>query len=857
MAREYSVEVCQKLAERFAAAQLHRPMRIGRYDAGTELTYQVKGVLCGREASARLVVERFVGGGFAGQVYQVRLLSVDSPEGAVADLEPGRLLAMKILVPPSGFSRVFRNLIYWLGFQAPFQLQVNPAAAQAGALWQKFIRRAVKVRFGDESSVADILATFVDGNMGSCGELSEWVDGRTWRLETDDRLDLLKLWKRGKHVDSSQLGSGEYRAKRQFMDSFVTLLHEMGAPELARQYEWSTCKSQPNCLKRYDSEPDEASGLTAVDFRAGLALLPYLPMSPGDFKLIVKGIGRGSLVQFDRGDLNKLERFCRSHPEAFGDMHGAMERLRQAETIYRNSQPDITHNHVRLLYSGSLWSGLFGSAVTGWQVRNFVDHEFGEKLRRRRLATVLFGLMGVLPFLGRLGRRLWGRADYRRHYGSMLASVSYLRRALAGRIAERLCVWHRGGRVSAERALKLADRPARFLLHLPLSILPGGLHRFVTDWAFFTEKLDYIFVRPFRLLFRPAAREQWLRDMVEDGRKNHLITDEDAQVILSQLKERYIQVYLISLAVHVCTLPITQIISVMVAWWYVNAHPELTGAQATARAAAILAAFQLTPVSPGSFVRGLYVLGLVIYERNVRDYKLALALGFFKYIGYLAFPLQMAYRYPVLARFMAAHWATGAVHIVPVFGEHGALLEHGVFSIFYNLPLMLRRRMALRAELRAKLPERRWHVAVCALAGAAMFAVADLSYLHIDCVCVVPSLVDIWWLTAAIPMLAGAVVTLAAGGLALSKRIVQAAVCGLTMGVLYAVFHTWWQGRVEIIAPPEATEAATFSQQLGGFVSCLIWRVFIFAILAVVGAIVTELQLGEPETPAAAGAGED
>ena len=95
------------------------------------------------------------------------------------------------------------------------------------------------------------------------------------------------------------------------MHEFVELLHKMGAHEFARQYEWSTCKSQPNCLKRKDTEESPSEGLVAVDFRAGLALLPFLPMSPGDFKLIVQGLVRGSLVQFDRGDLEKLEQFVR------------------------------------------------------------------------------------------------------------------------------------------------------------------------------------------------------------------------------------------------------------------------------------------------------------------------------------------------------------------------------------------------------------------------------------------------------------------------------------------------------------------------------------------------------------------
>ena len=363
---DYSIEVCGELAERFRRAQVCRPMRVSRYEPGTELTYQVRGFAGNSAASVRLAVERFVGGGFAGQVYRVKVLRIDG--GEIAGLEAGGCYAMKILVPPSGFSRVFRDTLYWVGFQGPFQLQANPAAARAGALWQKIIRRAAQIKFGDERAVVDIYGTFVDEQLGSCGELSEWVDGRTWRLEVDDRLDLLSRWRKGKVVDEDRLGSPEYRAKKEFMGEFVGLLHEMGAHEFARQYEWSTCKSQPNSLKRQGAEEDPAAGLVAVDFRAGLALLPFLPMSPGDVKLIFQGIGRGSLVQFDRGSLDRLEGFVALHKAEFADMQGTLAELKEAERIYRDSVPDITHNHVRLLTSGRLWKTMLDSAVTGWKV---------------------------------------------------------------------------------------------------------------------------------------------------------------------------------------------------------------------------------------------------------------------------------------------------------------------------------------------------------------------------------------------------------------------------------------------------------------------------------------------------------
>ena len=309
MTQEPPDNIYWKLEDAFQNVSLHRPMRLVRFEAGTELQYEVNAVSGRNTGIVRLLIEKFIGGGFAGQVYRVKVIDIQSDNGPLGGIEAGKVFAMKILIPPTLFSRIFRNVIYWIGFQGPFQLQVNPAASRSGAIWQKFIRRASKIRFGDEQAVVDIHATFVDRTLGSCGELSEWIDGRTWRLEVDEHLDLLQQWSKGREIDSHCLGSPEYRAKHTFMDNFVDLLHEIGAHEFARQYEWSTCKSQPNCLKRKGTDDSPSRGLVAVDFRAGLALLPFLPMSPGDFMLIAKGIKRGSLVQFDRGNLDCLQRF--------------------------------------------------------------------------------------------------------------------------------------------------------------------------------------------------------------------------------------------------------------------------------------------------------------------------------------------------------------------------------------------------------------------------------------------------------------------------------------------------------------------------------------------------------------------
>jgi hypothetical protein len=828
---EYSVEAVNKIEEVFKNAELHRPMRVTRYDAGAELYYDVTGLTRANEARVHLTIEKFVGGGFAGQVYKVRILDIDSVSSSIHGLEAGKSYAMKILVPPSNFSRFFRNALYWIGFQGPFQPQVNPAAARAGALWQKFIRRGAKLRFGDESTVVDIHAVFVDERIGSCGELSEWIDGRTWRLEVDDRMDLLKRWIKGKRVDATALASPEYRAKHEFMHKFVELLHDVGGHEFARQYEWSTCKSQPNCLKRNNAESGPFNGLVAVDFRAGLALLPFLPMSPGDFKLIAKGLARGSLVQFDKGDLKKLGQFIASHPNEFADMGEMFEDLKACEQIYRESLPDITHNHFRLLYKGRLWSTIFKSAITGYRVRNLVDDHSEKKMQQSKVKTLLFFLIGIIPFLGPFLRKVWARRDWRRHYKEMLTSLDYFRRAVRGKLAEKIIDWHRSGRVNAEKALLITKRPGKLLYHWPLSFLPVGLHRLFTDPQYIKNIFFQIAVRPVRLYFNAEFREQWLQDMVTQGEKNQLLTGEDAATILSQIKEPFIQKYLKSLAVHILCMPVTHVVAAIVAAVFWIKHPEMSTQARSLAAAAILAAFQLIPISPGSIVRGSYVLYLVIKEKNFKDYNIALFLAFFKYIGYLAFPIQMGYRYPALARFIAAHWATEAVHIVPVFGEKGALLEHSVFDLFYNWPLTLRRRMRKRSEKRATMQPRYWHAALAGLAGLGVFILADHFYLSKNGV--LPGIKNIWPLAMVVPMICGSVINMGAGGAILAKRVAGAALCGVATGIVYTILSSG-------IAYGNA--AGMNEMAITG-----LWRIFLFTVFTVIGAILTEIMLPEPE----------
>ncbi|MGZ7065648.1 MAG: hypothetical protein ACXVI6_04760, partial [Candidatus Aminicenantales bacterium] len=310
--------------------------------------------------------------------------------------------------------------------------------------------------------------------------------------------------------------------------------------------------------------------------------------------------------------------------------------------------------------------------------------------------------------------------------------------------------------------------------------------------------------------------------------RNGMLTPEEAAHINGQIKEPFIQKYLKSLAIHLLLMPTTHVVALIVAFFYVRLHPELTWQQATLATGVIFGIFQIIPISPGSLARGIYTSSLILRERNFKDYSIAFGLSFFKYIGYLAFPIQMAYRYPDLARFMAGHWATSAVHIVPVFGEKGAWLEHFVFDAFYNFPLTVQRRVRRRADARRGQAPRFVQAPLLALGGAALLAGLDFAWFRSSGA--VPALKNVWWIALWVPAFVAALAARWAGGSALLRRILLGTASGAAVGILYALANTFLPALYGAAADP------------GGLVVKTLWHVFIFTLVAAVGAIIAETR---------------
>ena len=101
MISEYSVDVIKQLEGIYREAGLYRPMRITHYEKGTELFYDVRGVSSGNKARVHLIIDKFVGGGFAGQVYRIKILDIFSDSGPVEGLSPEKICYRLTLFPDS------------------------------------------------------------------------------------------------------------------------------------------------------------------------------------------------------------------------------------------------------------------------------------------------------------------------------------------------------------------------------------------------------------------------------------------------------------------------------------------------------------------------------------------------------------------------------------------------------------------------------------------------------------------------------------------------------------------------------------------------------------------------------------
>ncbi|RMD97799.1 MAG: hypothetical protein D6812_14565 [Deltaproteobacteria bacterium] len=631
--------------------------------------------LDGRSRAVSFEIVAEIGGGYAAQVYRARLLSVHPTD---TPLRPGESYAIKCFVPRGKWRRRLRDLLFLLGFQAPFPFTGNEDAVACGMLWQALIRRAAHARFGDPQTVVRPFGYFFDERLKSFAEVNEWVDGRLSPFEPDPRL-LPRFFER---ITARVRGlppppdspSTAFERKRRFMARFVELLREVGAPELARQYLWWTGKSQPNVLERSDSRGGER--FVAIDFRPGMTVLPCLPLSPADFGFILQGLRRGVLVQFDRGDPEALERFACRHPQAFEGAWTWIAALKEREARYRRSMPDVFHHRLRLLRDRSLREAIRHQRITGWERAGQISPSRATRLHEGGRGYLPLLFTSLLPIVGKRFQRLLGNERYRAHLYAVGFDSGYRKRFLDAFVATDLLEWLRAGRIGEVQAIGLYRNRRRFWLHrLFLSVLPAPLHRAVGDPRHLIERIRVTLRGGWRFLRDPAHRLGWLVERIEEAARESGLDPRDTEGFDEDLHDPQLDRYLVDLGVGLLLKPTSQL-----------AYLGLAGYAAATGDLFPLLLLCALPISVSGTLRAFY-LGLRAWHfRNFGGYRTAILLSPLKGIGIVALPIQMIQRFPHISLLLGSAFIRRLVSHVPVFGERGGLCEYLAFRLCYDLP---------------------------------------------------------------------------------------------------------------------------------------------------------------------------
>jgi len=161
--------------------------------------------------------------------------------------------------------------------------------------------------------------------------------------------------------------------------------------------------------------------------------------------------------------------------------------------------------------------------------------------------------------------------------------------------------------------------------------------------------------------------------------------------------------------------------------------------------------------------------------------------------------------------------------------------------------------MRARAGYRRSLPARRWHAGAVLLAATATLGAVEWAWtralFHGAGTATPPAQAAMLLALALVPALSGAGVTAWAGGLALGRRLFLAAVAGAAVGAASAAVGCVW---LRLLTPVQAGLGAWQGWE---FFVIGAWRTFVFALLAVVGAATTEINLPEPGAPAGGSTG--
>lgn len=578
-----------------------------------------------KKAATETVLIPFVrlGEGYAGQVYKVYDTQTEVWEN--------RWIVLKALRPESSQKQQARNLFFRLCFGGNFSPSIDESAVRFGLIWQTILRRGAKVLYDNEKMIPEPIGYFWSKEMRTFVEVHEWIDGKV----------------------SIPNNPEKNQTKRKFMDDMVNLAEEMGAYQLSRQYKWWTMLAGANVLEKEDGS------FVAVDWRSGIALPFFLPLSPGDIPIIVRNLKKGHFVNFDYADYDRLNAFVVKCKEDFADLISLIEELPSLDKQYRENIKSAT--------------------IKDWKENLPLSDEIEEAVKNSKVGYNIHLFLEGIPIIGSWLHRFLGSETYQKHLGLILLNSDYRKQWFKTLKDHDIASWQQGYyRITPQKAKELDQKDWLYLLHkVFFSHMPKSIHR-LTDNKEFAYAIRWL-TTPFRVAFSTREQVIWLDDIIESGLFLRIIDDKQSKLFHKQALDKRMRGFVVDLAVatpliELTTLPVYPLVYI------------LSGGDA-----AITAAVAASPITVSGILRCGYTLLKTLRDipeivKNKDKKHLAsrlsgAAIAPWSKIGTLFVPTQMSVYYPEMSWFLTTYFAIKAARKVPVYGVAGGALEYYAYEL--------------------------------------------------------------------------------------------------------------------------------------------------------------------------------
>jgi hypothetical protein len=625
-------------------------------------------------------VRTYAGSGFAGQVY---CADVEADTGTM--LGTAGPVALKFLLPTSQVKLWFRDILFLLSYQMTFAARLRAPAVRAGQLLNLVIRSAVVREGGAAGMVANPRGYTWDAVLRSYVEIYDWETGRPQQYTPDDQL--LQRWLNPKAAQVHPVQS-EMQRKHNFMDWLASLCVRLGAEGVARQYIWDTWISQANVLTcREEACADE---FVAVDWRPGLAVPFFLPLSPAHARLIVRGLRRGRLVLFDDLDTAALRRYLGRMPDQPETLKNQDALL--ADTAWdQSSRPDLWQSADTVLREPDRRRAIQAALVADWQRLGRISTARARRLQHSRIRFGIHFVLSLLPFLGPWLQSMLDHPGYRRHLRDWVTQPAYRTPYLDELRRRDLAEWAYSGRLSQAQIKRLSESRGAYLAHkFGLSWMPATVHRLAADPLKRREILRRSFVLPVQLILNETARLVWLESVMQVQVNRGVLTEVEAAHALERVRTPRLHGFVRDLGLSVGLEVFSRVLYILLAFYGMAAGTFWP-----------LLIAMLGPISPSGVIRFVYIGAQLLYEAPIiwreRKRKLlaarlsGLVIAPWRFVGNFCVPVEMFAYEPQISLMVAEYLVYQLVQLIPVFGGSNKLLEYTAFQLTFNLPLSLRR----------------------------------------------------------------------------------------------------------------------------------------------------------------------